>query len=117
MEYLNFIFAYNGWVYMQCEIWNTELHLTTNVDQNDELEYTTETHITYTPCYKYVKKIIQMKKEVKIEDFISKEELDKMTEKEREIYEKVFLLNKQRLQELTNTLNMINEVKDKIENS
>jgi hypothetical protein len=58
-----------------------------------------------------------MKKEVKIEDFISKEELDKMTEKEREIYEKVFLLNKQRLQELTNTLNMINEVKDKIENS
>ncbi len=58
-----------------------------------------------------------MKKEVKIEDFISKEELDKMTEKEREIYEKVFLLNKQRLQGLTNTLNMINEVKDKIENS
>lgn len=42
---------HNGWVYMQCEIRTTELDLTTNVDQKDELEYTTEPHITYTPCY------------------------------------------------------------------
>lgn len=57
-----------------------------------------------------------MKKEVKIEDFVSKEELDAMTEKEREIYEKVFLMNKQNLQGLTNALDMINEVKDELEN-
>jgi hypothetical protein len=57
-----------------------------------------------------------MKKEVKIEDFVSKEELDAMTEKEREIYEKVFLMNKQNLQGLTNALDMINDVKDKLEN-
>ena len=43
--------AYNGWVYMQCEIWNTKLDLITDVDWNGELEYTTEPHITYTPCY------------------------------------------------------------------
>jgi len=57
-----------------------------------------------------------MKKEVKIEDFVSKEELDAMTEKEREIYEKVFLMNKQNLQGLTNVLDVINGVKDKLEN-
>jgi hypothetical protein len=68
-------------------------------------------------CYKYVKqKLYNMKKEVKIEDFVSKEELDAMTEKEREIYEKVFLMNKQNLQGLTNALDMINDVKDKLEN-
>ncbi len=55
-----------------------------------------------------------MKKEVKIEDFVSKDELDKMTEKEREIYEKCFLLNKQKLQSLTDALSLINEVKDKL---
>jgi hypothetical protein len=53
-------------------------------------------------------------KEVKIEDFVSKEELDTMTENEREIYEKVFLMNKQNLQSLTNAIDMINEVKDKL---
>jgi hypothetical protein len=57
-----------------------------------------------------------MKKEVKIEDFVSKDELDAMTDKEREIYEKVFLMNKQNLQGLTDVLDMINEVKDKLEN-
>jgi hypothetical protein len=57
-----------------------------------------------------------MKKEVKIEDFVSKDELDAMTDKEREIYEKVFLMNKQNLQGLTDALDMINEVKDKLEN-
>ena len=68
-------------------------------------------------CYKYVKqKLYNMKKEVKIEDFVSKEELDAMTEKEREIYEKVFLMNKQNLQGLTNVLDVINGVKDKLEN-
>jgi len=68
-------------------------------------------------CYKYVKqKLYNMKKEVKIEDFVSKDELDAMTDKEREIYEKVFLMNKQNLQGLTDALDMINEVKDKLEN-
>jgi hypothetical protein len=57
-----------------------------------------------------------MKKEVKIEDFVSKDELDAMTEKEREIYEKVFLMKKQNLQGLTDALDIINEVKDKLEN-
>ena len=33
-----------------------------------------------------------MNKEVKIEDFIDKKELDAMTEKEREICESVFLM-------------------------
>ncbi len=61
-------------------------------------------------------KLYNMKKEVKIEDFVSKEELDAMTEKEREIYEKVFLMNKQNLQGLTNVLDVINGVKDKLEN-
>lgn len=46
-------------------------------------------------------------KEVKIEDFISKDELDKMTEREREIYEKCFLLNKQNLQGLNDAQNLI----------
>lgn len=53
-----------------------------------------------------------MKKEVKIEHFVSKDELDAMTEKEREIYEKVFLMNKQNLQGLTDALDMINEPQD-----
>jgi hypothetical protein len=57
-----------------------------------------------------------MKKEVKIEDFVSKDELDAMTEKEREIYEKVFLIKKQNLQGLTDALDIINEVKNKLEN-
>jgi hypothetical protein len=51
-----------------------------------------------------------MKKEVKIEDFVSKDELDAMTEKEREIYEKVFLMKKQNLQGLTDALDIINKV-------
>ena len=54
-----------------------------------------------------------MKKEIKIEDFISKDELDKMTEKEREICEKVFLMKKPNLQGLTNALDMLNDVKNK----
>jgi len=54
-----------------------------------------------------------MKKEVKIEDFVSKDELDAMTETEREIYDKVFLMNKQNLQGLTDALDMINKVKEK----
>lgn len=54
-----------------------------------------------------------MKKEIKIEDFISKDELEKMTEKEREIYEKSFLLNKKNIQGLTDAINIINEIKDK----
>jgi len=58
-------------------------------------------------------KIITMKKEVKIEDFVSKDELDAMTETEREIYDKVFLMNKQNLQGLTDALDMINKVKEK----
>ncbi len=71
----------------------------------------------FTLCYKYVKqKLYNMKKEVKIEDFVSKDELDAMTEKEREICEKVFLMKKQNLQGLTNALDIINELKDKIEN-
>jgi hypothetical protein len=45
-----------------------------------------------------------MKKEVTIEDFISKEELDSMTDHEREIYNKVFLMNKSRLQCLTDDM-------------
>lgn len=56
-----------------------------------------------------------MKKEIKIEDFISKEYLDAMTDEEREIYEKVFLLNKKNLQGLTNALDMVNQIKDNIE--
>ena len=57
-----------------------------------------------------------MKKEVKIEDFISEKELNSMSDVEREIYEKVFLLNKERLQGLTNVIDKITEVKDKIKN-
>jgi len=30
------------------------IHLTKKVDYIDELGYTTETHITYTPCYALV---------------------------------------------------------------
>lgn len=55
-----------------------------------------------------------MKKEIKIEDFISKDELDKMTEKEREICEKVFLMKKPNLQGLTNALDMLNDIKNKL---
>jgi ferric iron reductase protein FhuF len=57
-----------------------------------------------------------MKKEIKIEDFISKDELDNMTDKEREISERMFLLNKQELQELTDEFDMMNEINDKLNN-
>ena len=55
-----------------------------------------------------------MKKEVKIEDFIGKDELDVMTEKEREIYEKTFLMHKQNIQGLTDALDMVNDVVNNI---
>ena len=61
--------AYNGWVYMQCEIRTTELHLTTNFDQNDKLDYVTEPHITYTPCYTQcglLRQNVDMKREQKL---------------------------------------------------
>ena len=50
-----------------------------------------------------------IKAEIKIEDFISEEELCNMTEKEREISEKVFFMNKEKLQSLTDTLNIVND--------
>ena len=56
-----------------------------------------------------------MKKEVKIEDFIDSRELDSMSDKEREIYEKCFLLNKQNLQGLTDAANFINELNNKLD--
>ena len=48
-----------------------------------------------------------MNKEIKIEDFIDQDELNNMSKKEREIYEKAFLLNKDKLQKLTNLNNEI----------
>jgi len=57
-----------------------------------------------------------MKKEIKIEDFISKDELDNMTDKEREISKRLFLMNKQELQELTDEFDMMNEINDKLNN-
>lgn len=54
-------------------------------------------------------------REIKIEDFISVEELNKMSEKELEIYKKVFLLNKQKLQGLTDSLKMVNSLRDKLD--
>jgi hypothetical protein len=54
-----------------------------------------------------------MKKEVKIEDFISSSELESMTEKEREIYNSVFQLKKKELQGYTDALELIKEFKNK----
>ena len=51
---------------------------------------------------------------IKIEDFISKEELDKMSEKEREIFQSVFELKKENLQTYVDVLNKIEEIKNKI---
>lgn len=48
-------------------------------------------------------------KKIKIEDFISEEELKNMSEKEREIFEKVFLDKKDQLQDLKN-------ISDKLDN-
>jgi hypothetical protein len=60
-------------------------------------------------------KMFEMKKEIKIEDFIDSKELESMTEKEREIYEKTFELNKNKLQELTDANNIMNEIKNKLD--
>jgi len=51
---------------------------------------------------------------IKIEDFISKEELDKMSEKEREIFQSVFELKKENLQSYVDVLGKIEEIKNKI---
>jgi hypothetical protein len=51
---------------------------------------------------------------IKIEDFISKEELDKMSEKEREIFQNVFELKKETLQSYVDVLGKIEEIKNKI---
>ncbi len=51
---------------------------------------------------------------IKIEDFISKEELDKMSEKEREIFQSVFELKKETLQSYVDVLGKIEEIKNKI---
>jgi CRISPR/Cas system CSM-associated protein Csm4 (group 5 of RAMP superfamily) len=54
-----------------------------------------------------------MKKEVKIEDFIDLTKLESMSEREREIYDSVFQLNKNKLQELTDVLELLEEFKNK----
>ena len=51
---------------------------------------------------------------IKIEDFISKDELDKMSEKEREIFQGVFELKKETLQSYVDVLGKIEEIKNKI---
>ena len=51
---------------------------------------------------------------IKIEDFISKDELDKMSEKEREIFQSVFELKKENLQSYVDVLGKIEEIKNKI---
>ena len=48
-----------------------------------------------------------MAKEIKIEDFIPKEELESMSVREREIYERVFLTKKEELQGLTDVIELI----------
>lgn len=55
-------------------------------------------------------------KEIKIEDFISKEILDSMTVKEREIYDKIFLLRKEEFKQLTYNLERMKEIQTKLEN-
>lgn len=42
-----------------------------------------------------------------MEDFIVKDELDNMTQREREIYEYAFSINKQNIQGLTDALELI----------
>lgn len=49
-------------------------------------------------------------KEVKMEDFIDKDELDNMTQREREIYEYTFSINKQNIQALTDALEIMNNL-------
>ena len=44
----------NMCIYMQ-DPKGTKLDLTDELNQNDKLEYITEPHITYTPCYVLVK--------------------------------------------------------------
>lgn len=51
-----------------------------------------------------------------IEDFISKEELDKMSESERDIFQSVFELKKETLQSYVDVLIKIEEIKNKIDN-
>lgn len=51
---------------------------------------------------------------VKIEDFINKDELDKMSDKEREIFQSVFELKKEQLQSYVDVLDKIEEIKNKI---
>lgn len=51
---------------------------------------------------------------VKIEDFINKDELDKMSDKEREIFQSVFELKKEHLQSYVNVLDKIEEIKKQI---
>ena len=53
-----------------------------------------------------------MKKEIKIEDFISSNELELMSEKELEIYNSIFQLNKNKLQEYTDILEELEEFKN-----
>lgn len=55
-----------------------------------------------------------MKKEVTIDDFINEDELAAMSSLERQIAEKVFLLNKQRLQGITDALDLLTEYKKKL---
>jgi len=57
-----------------------------------------------------------MAKEIKIEDFISKEELNSLSEREREIYDKIFQSKKERLQKLKDAEEKMNEIKEVIEN-
>lgn len=45
-----------------------------------------------------------MSKEVKIEDIISSDEFNNMTEREKEIWQSSFELNKHELQKLTNAV-------------
>lgn len=57
-----------------------------------------------------------MKKEVKMDDFISDKELNAMSYREKEIYEQVFLIHKQKLQDLTDTLSLLDDINNKIDN-
>ena len=50
-------------------------------------------------------------KEIKIEDFIDQDEFNNMSKKEREIYEKAFLLNKDKVSKTIQKIrNLNNEI-------
>lgn len=55
-----------------------------------------------------------MKKEIKIEDFIDSNELKSMTKIERDIYENVYQLNKNKLQEYTDLFELLEKIKNDI---